>query len=205
MNISRNASSPTSVSQSNKIMLRFFLLLLSLPALALAQEPQERTFGNGTLPEHLALYDADDSGSLSQEELQVLREDRLQRQQRLRNRWDTDRDGKISDQEREAAKITIRNTIEARRLLRFNEVDLDRNGQLTLTEFLNITAVSAADTNTPGVAQRIFTSLDLDKNDTVSAREFLLKLDTLPPEPVDAPLINEHPKTPLPVAPARQR
>ena len=186
-------------------MLRFFLLLLSLPALALAQEPQERTFGNGTLPEHLALYDADDSGSLSQEELQVLREDRLQRQQRLRNRWDTDRDGKISDQEREAAKITIRNTIEARRLLRFNEVDLDRNGQLTLTEFLNITAVSAADTNTPGVAQRIFTSLDLDKNDTVSAREFLLKLDTLPPEPVDAPLINEHPKTPLPVAPARQR
>ena len=140
---------------------------------------------------------------MSEEELQLLQEDRLHRQRRLRNRWDTDKDSKISNAEREAAKAAIRRTIEQRRVKRFNEVDLDRNSQLTLAEFRNITAVSDADANTPGVALRIFTNLDSDKNETVSTREFLLKLDSLPPAVVDTPLTNEHPRRPITNTPAQ--
>lgn len=198
----RNATRASSVFSDHKAMLRILLSLIFLPALAPAGE---RTFGNGTLPEHFAIYDVDESGGLSEEELQVLQEDRLYRQRRLRNRWDTDKDGKISNAEREAAKAAIRRTIEQRRVRRFNEVDLDRNGQLTLAEFRNITAVSDEDANTPGVALRIFTNLDSDKNETVSTREFLLKLDSLPPAVVDTPLTNEHPRRPIINTPARPR
>jgi hypothetical protein len=197
----RNAMKASNVFL-NKTMLRILSSFVFLPALTWAGE---RTFGNGTLPEHLAIYDVDGSGGLNEEELQVLQEDRLNRQRRLRNRWDTDKDGKISNAEREAAKAAIRRTIEQRRVKRFNEVDLDRNGQLTLTEFRNITAVSDADTNTPGVALRIFKNLDSDKNEMVSTREFLLKLDSLPPDVVDIPPANEHPKRPITNSPARPR
>lgn len=198
----RNASRLTNVFPNNQMMVRILLLLLCLPGFAPAGE---RTFGNGTLPEHLALYDADDSGGLSEEELQVLRDDRLQRQQRLRNRWDLNRDGKISDEEREAAKAAIRQAIEARRVKRFTEVDADRDGQLTFAEFLNITAVTEANRATPGVASRIFANLDSDSNATVSTREFLLKLDTLPPDNVADISPSPHPKSPLPAIPVRPR
>ena len=190
----RNANFPSFVFPKYKIMFRLVVLILFFPA---ALFSQERTFGNGTLPEHLALYDVDESGGLSEEELQILREDRLQRQKRLRNRWDLDRNGKISDQEREAAKTAIRQTIRERRVQRFNEADLDRDGQLTLTEFRNITAVNDADTNSPGLAERLFSNLDSDNNTTVSTREFLLKLDNLPPVSIDEPLVNKHPRSPL--------
>lgn len=201
----RNATRTSGVSHGNNsasLMLRLLLALLVLPSLA---EAGERTFGNGTLPEHLAMYDADDSGGLSEEELHVLREDRLQRQRRLRNRWDLDKDGTISNTEREAAKAQIRKSIEERRIKRFDEVDLNKDGQLTLAEFQRITAVTDADSQTPGVARRIFINLDSDKNNTVSKREFLLKLDTLPPAAVNGESPVVHPKSPLPTSPARPR
>ena len=50
-----------------------FLCLLILPVTGLAQD---RTFGNGTLSEFLSLYDVDDSGGLSPEELKALSADR---------------------------------------------------------------------------------------------------------------------------------
>lgn len=201
----RNATRTSGVSHGNNsapLMFRLLLALLILPSLA---EARERTFGNGTLPEHLAMYDADNSGGLSEEELQVLREDRLQRQRRLRNRWDLDRDGTISQSEREAAKIKIRKSIEERRIKRFDEVDLNKDGILTLTEFQRITAVTDANDQNPGVARRIFANLDTDKSETVSKREFLLKLDTLPPAAVDGESPVVHPKSPLPTSPARPR
>lgn len=39
----------------------------------------------------------------------------------------------------------------------------------------------------------------------VSTREFLLKLDSLPPDVVDIPPTNEHPKRPITNSPARPR
>ena len=168
-----------------------FLCLLILPVTGLAQD---RTFGNGTLSEFLSLYDVDDSGGLSPEELKALSADRKHRgksgkqrgnssknsNSRVKNRWDTDGDGKISHSEREAAKSAIRNQIEARRALRFDEVDNNSDGFLTLAEFNSISAVGAVDEARPGVNEELYYSLDLDNDGKVSKQEFLRKIDSLP-------------------------
>ena len=171
-----------------------FLCLLILPVTGLAQD---RTFGNGTLSEFLSLYDVDDSGGLSPEELKALSADRknsknsknLGKQRgsssknsksHVKNRWDTDGDGKISHSEREAAKSAIRNQIEAQRSLRFDEVDNNSDGFLTLAEFNSISAVGAVDEARPGVNEELYYSLDLDNDGKVSKQEFLRKIDSLP-------------------------
>jgi hypothetical protein len=168
-----------------------FLCLLILPVTGLAQD---RTFGTGTLSEFLSLYDVDDSGGLSPEELKALSADRknsknLGKQRgnssknsksRVKNRWDTDGDGKISHSERETAKLAIRNQIEARRALRFDEVDNNSDGFLTLAEFNSISAVGEVDEARPGVSEELYYNLDLDNDGKVSKQEFLRKIDSLP-------------------------
>jgi Ca2+-binding EF-hand superfamily protein len=168
-----------------------FLCLLILPVTGLAQD---RTFGTGTLSEFLSLYDVDDSGGLSPEELKALSADRknsknLGKQRgnssknsksRVKNRWDTDGDGKISHSERETAKLAIRNQIEARRALRFDEVDNNSDGFLTLAEFNSISAVGEVDEARPGVSEELYHNLDLDNDGKVSKQEFLRKIDSLP-------------------------
>ena len=71
-----NAPRLTLVTQNESPLIMhtyLFLCLLILPVTGLAQE---RTFGNGTLSEFLSLYDVDDSGGLSPEELRALSADR---------------------------------------------------------------------------------------------------------------------------------
>ncbi|MBC8148800.1 MAG: EF-hand domain-containing protein [Verrucomicrobiaceae bacterium] len=190
-----------------------FLCLLILPVTGLAQE---RTFGTGTLSEFLSLYDVDDSGGLSPEELKALSADRKNskkngnngnssknRVARVKNRWDTDGDGKISHSEREAAKSAIRNQIEARRALRFDEVDNNSDGFLTLAEFNSISAVGEVDEARPGVSEELYYNLDLDDDGKVSKQEFLRKIDSLPVfDPAKIP--KTHPRlNDMPPAPAR--
>jgi Ca2+-binding EF-hand superfamily protein len=122
---------------------------------------------------------------------------------RVKNRWDTDGDGKISHSEREAAKSAIRKQIEARRGLRFDEVDNNSDGFLTLAEFNSISAVSAADEARPGVSNELYYNLDLDNDGKVSKQEFLRKIDSLPvvdpakiPKP--HPRINDMAPAPVP-------
>jgi Ca2+-binding EF-hand superfamily protein len=189
-----NAPRLTLVTQNERPLIMhtyLFLCLLILPVTGLAQD---RTFGTGTLSEFLSLYDVDDSGGLSPEELKALSADRknsknLGKQRgsssknsksRVKNRWDTDGDGKISHSEREAAKSAIRNQIEARRALRFDEVDNNSDGFLTLAEFNSISAVGAADEARPGVSEELYYNLDLDNDGKVSKQEFLRKIDSLP-------------------------
>ncbi len=192
-----NAPRPTLVTQNERPLIMhtyLFLCLLILPVTGLAQD---RTFGNGTLSEFLSLYDVDDSGGLSPEELKALSADRknsknsknLGKQRgsssknsksHVKNRWDTDGDGKISHSEREAAKSAIRNQIEAQRSLRFDEVDNNSDGFLTLAEFNSISAVGAVDEARPGVNEELYYSLDLDNDGKVSKQEFLRKIDSLP-------------------------
>lgn len=224
-----NAPRLTLVTQNESPLIMhtyLFLCLLILPVTGLAQE---RTFGNGTLSEFLSLYDVDDSGGLSPEELRALSADRKNsknngnkgnkgnsakrgiqlgngpknRVARVKSRWDTDGDGKISHSEREAAKSAIRKQIEARRALRFDEVDNNSDGFLTLAEFNSISAVSAVDEARPGVSNELYYNLDLDNDGKVSKEEFLRKIDSLPvvdpakiPKP--HPRINDMAPAPVP-------
>jgi len=180
-------------------------LVLSVPALG---QTRERTFGNGTLPEFLALYDIDNSGGLSNEELQALRLDRNKRKDTVRKRWDTNGDGTISNEEREAAKEAIKAAIEARRSLRFDEVDRNTDGFLTMEEFRRITAVVQAETSTPGISDRLYQSLDLDEDGRVSKREFLRRLYVLPADGLMTPVALPKPRpritdTEAPIEPDR--
>ena len=168
-----------------------FLCLLAFPLTGLAQE---RTFGNGTLPELLAMYDVDNSGGLNPEELQALNLDRKERRNRLRNRWDTNGDDKISPQEREAAKAAIKRQIDARRSLRFDEVDHNSDGFLTQEEFNNIAAVDAANGARPGVNVDLYNNLDANHDGKVSKEEFLRKLNSIPAVVDPARLPKPHPK-----------
>ena len=172
-----NAHSRSRVLISMKHVLAL-LILIALPALSQAQE---RTFGNGTLPEFLALYDVDNNGSLSTEELQALQADRKSRRSRLQARWDRDGDGKISTTEREEARVAIIQTIETRRSNRFDDVDNDGNGFLSSIEFSRISAVVLAENDSPGLADRIFNNLDIDQDSQVSKAEFLRTLSLTPP------------------------
>ena len=170
-------------------------LLLAGTLLRGEDRPAKRTFGNGVLPEYLAVYDADDSGSLSVEEGQVLRADRAGggRLETFRSKWDANTDGTISDAEREIAKATIRQLIIGRRCRRFEEVDTDEDGFLSTTEFRAIAAVLSVDNTSPGTATDLFNHLDHNNDDAISKAEFLRSLDAAPTQSVDVKPSPVHP------------
>ena len=165
--------------------------------------PTPRTFGNGVLPEHLAVYDVNDDGRLSVEEGQALRQDRNTggRLATFRSKWDTNNDGTISPAEREAAKTAIRRIITERRCRRFEEVDSNADDFLSLAEFNAIGAVQAVDTNTPGTADSLFLHLDKDGDNKVSKDEFLRSLDAAPPQAAGVTPAPPHPQGNTPTSP----
>jgi Ca2+-binding EF-hand superfamily protein len=162
---------------------------------------QPRAFGNGVLPDYLAMYDVDESGDLSTEELEALNADRTRpdRHLKFRDQWDADRDGRISLEERKAAQVEIRRRILQRRSQRFDAVDTGvdgvgaTDGFLTETEFSNISAVAASNLTKPGIATELFNHLDRDNDGRVSKREFLASLDRIRPE--DDEVVEPKPRT----------
>ena len=136
-----------------------------------------RTFGSGVLQEHLSIYDEDNSGTISVEELQALQADQEHRRDRLRNRWDLDDDGESSATERAAARVEMRRLIVQRRSMRFHAEDQDNDGHLTMAEFAGLTAVADLNAADPTLAANIFKRLDENGDTKVSLSEFLKGLD----------------------------
>lgn len=161
-------------------------LLLSAVLLAVAplsRGADRNPFGNGELPEILKPFDVDGDGKLSQEEqqayLKAVREGQARRPERpdrpSGNYWDTNGDGVLSEEEKAAAQNAIRTKIEEQRGQRFDELDKDDDGYLTLQELGGIPGIRA------GHPERILAHLDTDKDAKVSKAEFLSSLR--PPRP----------------------
>ena len=163
-------------------------------------DPPKRAFGNGVLPEFLAVYDVNDDGSLSVEENQALNEDRNKNRRidTFRRRWDANNDGAVSPAERETAKNAIRQIIIQRRCRRFAEVDADENGSLSPTEFNAIGAVQSIDNTNPGTANDLFLHLDKDGNNAISKAEFLRSLDAAPTQALGVQPAPPHPNATAP-------
>ena len=160
------------------------LLSAALAAVApLARAGDRNPFGNGELPEILKPYDVDGDGKLSEEErqayLKAVREGQAQHPERpdrpAANPWDTNGDGVLSDAEKAAAQEAIRAKIEQQRTSRFDELDKNDDGFLSLEELGGIPGIRA------GSAERILAHLDTDKDGKVSKAEFLAALR--PPRP----------------------
>ena len=177
-----------------------FLLSAVLLAAAPAANADRGPFGNGELPEILKPFDVDGDGRLSEEERQAYvkavregqvehppgRPDRPDRPHG--NPWDTDGDGVLSDAEKAAAQEAIRARILEQRTKRFNELDKDDDGFLTLEELQAIPGIRE------GHAERILAHLDKDPDGDgpevadgkVSLDEFLHALrPPRPPRPGD--------------------
>lgn len=166
-----------------------FLSALLLSALTMGQVNAQtndhgRTFGDGTLPDFLEIYDTDGDGVLSEEERQAMREARRDdRHQHFIDEWDTDGDGVLSEEEKEAAHIAIRERIIARRALRFDEADINGDGFLSPEEFKAIPAVARLLHEYPEKVRMIFNRLDADDDGLISKEEFMAHLHHRSPPP----------------------
>ena len=140
-----------------------------------AQQQQKR-FGAGTgtcLPAYLAQYDVNGDGVIGTEEQQAMVQARDQIRKGLRPDWDTDRDGKISDQERDQAKLQLCDIITESRTTRFLAADTDGVEGLSYDEFILLPGMAKKLVDKPEVVLAIFDRLDADDNGTISLDEFL--------------------------------
>jgi Ca2+-binding EF-hand superfamily protein len=135
-----------------------------------AQQQQKR-FGTGTcLPAYLAQYDVNGDGVIGTEEQQAMVQARDQIRKGLRPDWDTNGDSKISDQERDQAKLRLRDMIDECRSTRFVAADTDLDGALSYEEFVLLPGMVNKDV---ALVEQIFAKLDADGDELVTLEEFL--------------------------------
>ncbi len=189
MNDNCNQKTPPPVSQNNdplnessSIMKRALSTLLAL-ALALVvssiAQDKGRSFGDGALPPLLVPYDVNQDGKLSEEEYQVMLDERDDRREAARSAWDNDGDGQLSEEElRKAHEENLRLMV-AKREQRFQEVDLNDDNKLSREEFARVPGIEALE---PSVVEAVFTRLDDDGDQLVGIWEFLGALESRPSE-----------------------
>lgn len=153
-------------------------LLFAAAASAQSTPPAPRPFGTGELPEFLKPYDLDGDGKLSAEERQAfekaVREARPKQPGRP-NPWDTDGDGKLSPEETQAARDAVAAKVRDTRIKRFNELDADKNGQLSAVELKAIPGI------TDEMVARMISHLDKDLSGAISLEEFIAVLKPVAP------------------------
>jgi len=135
-----------------------------------------RTFGGGTLPAFLAVYDLNGDGVLSQEERDAMNADRRDRHERWVTEWDTNRDGTVAGEECDAARTNIQRRVELTREARFAQADTNADSFLSFEEFCAIPPVARLAVVHPDAPQAIFDGLDANDDSLVSLEEFTAQL-----------------------------
>ncbi|MGJ8695844.1 MAG: EF-hand domain-containing protein [Verrucomicrobiaceae bacterium] len=142
-------------------------------------QADEKSFGDGTLPEFLQEYDVNEDGTIDEEERQAIKEARKAAREARRAEIDTDGDGEISQEEREAAREAIRAEIEAKRAEKFAEI-AGEDGLLTLEEFAAIPHLEGAPEERVAA---MFARLDANEDGSVDLDEFNARLRHHRPRP----------------------
>ena len=135
-------------------------------------QADDRSFGDGTLPEFLIPFDVNEDGQIDEEERQAIRDARKAAREQRRAEIDTDGDGEISEEEREAARDEIRANISERRANKFAEI-AGEDGLLSLEELSQVRYLSKASENR---IASLFARLDTDGSGDISLEEFTARL-----------------------------
>nr|MBR9810696.1 hypothetical protein [bacterium] len=147
--------------------IKSILVASSLLGSAILAQGLSKSFGDGTLPEFLMRYDVNDDGIIDEEERQAIKEERKAARQSRRNGG-----GKMSLEERLAARDSIRERILSKRAKKFAEI-AGADGVLSLEELSSLPAFKNAFKER---VDSIFARLDSDKSGDVSLEEFNQRL-----------------------------
>ena len=158
---------PPQIKIQLKMRIKSILVASSLLGSAILAQGLSKSFGDGTLPEFLMRYDVNDDGIIDEEERQAIKEERKAARQSKRNGG-----GKMSLEERLAARDSIRERILSKRAKKFAEI-AGADGVLSLEELSSLPAFKNAFKER---VDSIFARLDSDKSGDVSLEEFNQRL-----------------------------
>jgi hypothetical protein len=132
----------------------------------------DKTFGNGVLPDFLAQYDVNDDGIIDEEERQAIKEARAAARAERIAEFDIDGNGNLSPEEKALAKEAVRAEIEARRAEKFNEI-AGEDGWISAAE---LATVPGLDGTSAARLAKLFQRLDADSSGGISLDEFTARL-----------------------------
>lgn len=152
-----------------------FAGLLALPVVLMAEAPGVVSATSGDLAAAAAPASSSSasSGSAGENENagRPARHPRLLAswRHRLREKFDADHGGRLTDAERDTAKATLQEAITTRRTERFQKLDADGDGQISRAEWDS--AASSTVQRAGALRQRILNRFDADRDGQLSPAE----------------------------------